>query len=116
LTSLGIFAQAVIAGKFLDHRGQQGLIDTHNILANVIVVLALITAVVAWRLPAERRGPVFVGSVVLFVLLVIQTLVGHVVADHRGWLVVHVPLAMIVFGLTVWLSVQSALISRAARS
>jgi hypothetical protein len=64
-----------------------------------------------------RRGPLLAGSITLFVLIVIQTVIGHVITDghHPGLIVVHVPLALLVFGLTVWLSVQAAVISRTAR-
>ena len=117
LTSLAILIQAITAGQFISKRGQHGWVDAHNIVANVSVVLALITVVAAWRMARERRGPLFIGALVLFVLLVIQTILGHLISDghHPALLVIHVPVALLVFGLTVWLSVQAAVISRAAR-
>jgi hypothetical protein len=118
LTSLAILAEAVLAGAFLGKRtGRHTLVDSHGMLANLTVLLAVISVVAAWRLAKLRRGPLLVGSIVLLVLIVIQTVVGHIISDghHPGWIVVHVPVAMLVFGLTVWLSVQAAVISRAER-
>jgi lipopolysaccharide export LptBFGC system permease protein LptF len=117
LTSLAILVQAVTAGQFISKRHQNSWIDAHTVTANVAVVLALITVIAAWRLTPERRGPLLVGSIVLFVLVVLQTILGHLISDghHPAILVIHVPIALLVFGLTVWLSVQAAFISRAAR-
>jgi heme A synthase len=117
LTSLGILVEAVLAGQFINKRGQHTWVDAHGMVANVVVVLALLTVIVAWRLNRSTRGPLLVGSAVLLVLLVIQTIIGHVISDghHPALTVVHVPIALLVFGLTVWLSVQAAVISRAAR-
>jgi hypothetical protein len=117
LTSLAILAQAVLAGQFIGKRHQHTLIDAHGMVGNVTVLLALLTVIAAWRLAPERRGALLVGSIVLFVLIVVQTIIGHIITDghHPGLIVVHVPLALLVFGLTVWLSVQAAVISRAAR-
>jgi hypothetical protein len=117
LTSLGILVEAVIAGQFIGKKHEHTLISTHGMIANVIILLSLITVILAWRLDRQTRGPLLVGSGVLFVLVVVQTILGHLISDghHTALTVVHVPVALLVFGLTIWLSLQAAVISRAAR-
>lgn len=109
LTTLAIFAQAVIAGQFVSQDGKDNWISAHNITANLVVGLALITAVFA-AVTMRHVVPRLVGwSVVLFVLTVAQTAIGHQITDasQDALIAVHVPLAFVIFGLTLWLSIQA---------
>ena len=48
------------------------------------------------------------------VLLLVQTVLGHLITDVEadGLIGVHVPVALLVFGLAVWLSIRGAAVRR----
>jgi hypothetical protein len=112
VTSLGVLLQAVTAGIFMALRrnGGEAWVGVHDMIANVTVLVSIAAAVVALIAVRGTRPVVAWGSLVLAVLLIAQTLVGHLMADAEldGLVALHVPLAMLVFGLTIWLSVATA--------
>ena len=114
VTTLGIFLQAITAGEFVSQEHRGVWIDVHNIIANVTLLVALATAIVG--LVAVRRAEAAAAwaSVVLFVLLVVQIVIGHLITEGKqdGWIAVHVPLAFVIFGITIWLSIRGALARR----
>ena len=116
LTALGVFAQAITAGEFVSQKDRGGWITAHSMIGNVTLLLALATAIVAIVAFRSTQRPLMIGSIVLFVLLIVQTVIGHLITDaHQdGWIGVHVPLALIVFGITVWLPIRAAVLRRAA--
>lgn len=116
LTSLSIFVQAIVAGLFVSQSHRNSWIDVHGIVANVVVVLALATAIFAIVTLRRVLRSVMWGSAVLFVLVVIQVVLGHLITDASldGLIAVHVPLAFVVFGLSGWLAAQSAIARRRA--
>jgi len=116
LTSLAILAQSLMAGVFLqsDHRDDhQSWIDAHGIGADVTTLVALASAVVAFR-AFRHRTDLVAGSAALFVLLLAETGLGQLIngsigsSEHPGLTVVHIPLGMALLGLTVWLAVGVA--------
>ncbi|HEV7208862.1 MAG TPA: hypothetical protein VGN54_08985 [Mycobacteriales bacterium] len=114
LTSLAILVQAVLAGAFVSQNGRAGWITAHSYVAIAVMVFALITAVLAWGGLRAQAPHLWQAATVLFVLTVIQTGIGHAITDSGadGLIVVHVPLALIIFGITVWLSAQAAQLRR----
>lgn len=110
LTSSAILLQAVTAGVFVDQSGRDSWVTVHGLIADATWVLALVTAIVAFRSVRRARPELWVGSATLFVLALAQTGLGHLITDGGmdGLIVVHVPLAMIVFGLAIWLAVTAA--------
>lgn len=110
LTSLAVLVQAVTAGIFVNQEGRDSWVDVHGVIADVTWVLALVTAIVAFRRVRQVHRALWIGSAALFVLALAQTGIGHLITDGGmdGLIVVHVPLAMVIFGLTVWLSVTAA--------
>jgi hypothetical protein len=113
LTSLGIFLQAISAGQFMSGHSHHTWVNVHSIIGNATLLVALVTAVVATVQLRKVAGSLVGWTWGLFVLLVIQVGTGQLVANHhKGWVGLHVPVALIVFGLTVWLSVRSALLRR----
>jgi heme A synthase len=113
ITSLLIFVQGLTAGQFVSQDHRDGWIAVHGVVGNVAVLTALVTAVYA--VVALRRCPgLRWGSVALLVLLVLQDLTGQLITHGKldGLIGVHVPLALLVFGATVWLSVRAALLRR----
>ena len=115
LTSLAILLQGVFAGEFIDHGAHGGWLNAHDVNGYVVVVLALATAVYAVMALRLAARPLAVGSVVLAVLVIAQDGIGHAITDNGSdsLIALHVPLALIVFGLTIWLSVSARVMRRA---
>ena len=114
LTSLAIFLQAVTAGQFVSQDGHDSWITVHGIIADVSWGLALITAIYAAVTLRRVLPGLVLAAAALFVLTLAQTGIGHLITDEGqdGWIPVHVPLAFVIFGLTLWLSVRAAMVRR----
>lgn len=115
LTTLAIFTQAITAGLFVNRDGStESLITAHGVMADVSWVLALVTAGYAFLKIRRVNSLLFLGSVLLFVLDIAQAGIGHLITDDGvDWLItVHVPLAMLIFGLAIWLSARTARVRR----
>jgi len=105
LTTLGVLLQGLWAGLFLGGTDDPGTwVDVHNVGGMVTVALALLATVAAvvWM---RHRRPVVIGTALLLVLLVVEVGLGTAADGARGSLVVHVPLAMLIMGLAVYLPV-----------
>lgn len=116
LTLLGVLLQAVWAGAFVDQTRRSMWITVHEIGGFVVVVLSLVAALVALAL-LRRADPALTFSAVgLFVLIVVQTGLGEAITKSGAdqLIVSHVPLAMLIFGLGVYLSIAGARLRRAA--
>jgi heme A synthase len=116
LTLLGVLLQAVWAGEFIDRTGRAGWIKVHEIGAFVVVVLALASAVVAAGTLRRSSSALALGALGLLGLIVAQTVLGEVITrgGAEGLIVVHVPIAMLIFGLAVYLSSVGARLRRSA--
>jgi heme A synthase len=109
LVSLGILVQAFLAGEFINRDHRHSWITAHDVVATVLMVLALATAIYAVVRFRRNAKDLMGASIALFVLLVVQTGIGHSVTDgdHDALLAIHIPLALFIFGLTVWLSITA---------
>ena len=113
LTSLVVLLQAVWAGIFLEHDGHRDAsktaLDLHAVGGSLAAVLALAAVVVA-LLRLRARRDLWVGSIVLFVLLAVEIMLGQLIhdSDQDGLTAVHVPLAMVLMGICVWLPLRAA--------
>jgi len=116
LALLGVLLQAVWAGAFVDQAGRELWITVHEIGGFVVVVLSLVAALVAIAMLRRASAGLTFGAVGLFVLIVIQTGLGEAItkANRQELIVSHVPLAMLIFGLGVYLSIAGARLRRAA--
>ncbi len=117
LTALAVLLQAVFAGEFIEHGTHSSWRSAHDANADVVIGLAVVSAVFALaRLRAVARSLVL-GAVVLAVLVIAQDAIGHAITQsHEDSLIpVHVPLALAIFGLTIWLSIRARTLRRAAR-
>ena len=114
VTTLGIFVQAITAGEFVSQEHRDGWITAHNISANVTILVALVTAVVGLALVRATDKVLAWSSLVLFVLLILQTVLGHLITEGEadGWIGAHVPLAFVIVALAVWLAVRGAQVRR----
>jgi heme A synthase len=104
--------QGLWAGIFLEHDGERDAasrwIDVHARGADVAIVLALLATVAAFVRLRSRRD-LWLGSGVLTGLLVLESYVGGLIRDEGKdtLTAVHVPLAMAVLALAVWLPVRA---------
>jgi hypothetical protein len=114
VTTLGIFLQAITAGEFVSQKGREPWIEAHNIIADVTIVVALVAAIVGLVAVRATDRVLAWSSLVLFVLLLVQIMLGHLItgAEVDGLIGVHVPLAFVIVGLAVWLSVRGAQVRR----
>jgi lipopolysaccharide export LptBFGC system permease protein LptF len=114
VTTLGIFLQAITAGEFVSQEHRGGWIAAHSVIANVTILVALATAVVGLVLVHATDKVLAWSSLALFVLLILQTVLGHLITEGEadGWIGVHVPLAFVIVALAVWLSVRGAQVRR----
>jgi len=109
LTSLVILLQGLWAGLFIregrdfdESSAQSRWVEVHDWGARIAIVLALISLIVAMiRLRARRD--LLIGAVVLFLALMLEAYIGGEIGDHPSWPSYHVPLAMLLMALSVWL-------------
>ena len=113
LTLLGVLLQAVWAGEFIGRPGRHNWVTVHEIGAFVVVVLALATAAAAVAL-RRTSSAVTLGALGLFVLIVVQTGLGEAITkgDANELIAAHVPIAVLIFGLGIYLSGVGARLRR----
>ena len=75
--------------------------------AEVAIALAVVATIVALVKLRARRDLV-VGSIAFIVLLVLESYLGGLIGDHSRLTAVHIPLAMLLMGLAVWLPVRAS--------
>jgi hypothetical protein len=112
LAAVAVLLQGLWAGLFLQHDGQRdaasGWIDVHARGADLAILLAALATLVAVVKLRDHRE-LWVGSGALTLLLVMESYLGGVIRDSgRDTLTaVHVPLAMALMGLVVWLPLRA---------
>jgi hypothetical protein len=116
LVALSILLQAVFAGEFIQPGSSGGWLGAHEANATVATALALISAIYAAVLLRRVARSLVVGSIVLFVVLAVMAELGYAIHDSpdNDLTPVHVPLALLAFGLTIWLSARARSLRRAA--
>lgn len=108
LTGLLVLLQGLWAGIFLEHDGARDdastWIDVHARGAETALGLAAIAFLVA-LVRARDRYDLLIGTAVLVALLLVEAYLGGLVRDagQDTLTAVHVPLAMAIMGLAVWL-------------
>ncbi len=118
--SLGVLIQAVTGGIFAREKDHKGLINAHSGIAYLVALLALAAVVIAYRAWRGKTGGqvVMAETVALLIAIIIQIGIGQQIGDidkkgvHPGLLAIHIPLALIIFGLAVHLSTFVANIRR----
>jgi len=113
LTSLGVLLQGVWAGLFVP-AGKGGpyddsWVEVHNLGAWVTLLFALATAAIGFVTLRARRE-LWIGAIVLAVLVAFEGAIGVAISDggSGGAAVVHVPLALLIMSLTVWLPLRAS--------
>jgi hypothetical protein len=110
--SLGILIQAVTGGVLSRDSGHKGLINAHTGVAYLVAVVALAAVVVAFMMWRGKAGAsIVIGeTVAMLVGAVILIGIGQQIGDvseagkHPGLLALHIPIAVLVFGISVHLS------------
>jgi uncharacterized membrane protein len=118
LAALAVLLQGVWAGLFLREDGgyRDSWVTVHAHGAEVAIALAAIATVIAFLRLRSRRD-LWIGSLVFTLLLVLEAYLGGRVSDEHSVAsqVVHIPLALALMGLAVWLPLRASLPGRAAR-
>jgi hypothetical protein len=108
LLAVAVFAQAVLAGLFLDGgdawRGWHAL--NGMVVLPLLALIQVVLAVLVWR-RGDGPGWLAVASVGLLVALLAQSVVGM-----TSQVAAHVPLGVAIFGLTGTLLVRSRALTR----
>ncbi len=103
LTTLGVLLQGLWAGLFMDRSNDYGTwVNLHQHGGEVTTVLAFL-ALVAALIWLRDRTPVVVGTGVLFVLVAAELGIGMAIDDSDWAVAVHVPLALLIMAVAVWL-------------
>lgn len=112
-----VLLQGLWAGIFLEKDGERDAastwIDVHARGADLALLLALVATVWAvWKL--RSRKDLWVGSLVFTMLLGLESYLGGAIRDagKDSLTAVHVPIAMLLMGLAVWLPVRARSASR----
>jgi heme A synthase len=108
LASLGVLLQGVWAGLFI-REGQDNdphWVAVHSLDGQVTTALALVATVIAFVQLRARRD-LLVGTAVFTVLLVIEVGLGEAIGRSHALQVVHIPLALALMGLAVWLPLRA---------
>lgn len=109
LAAVDVLLQGLWAGLFV-HEGQDytgSWVTVHARGADVAIGLALIATIIA-VVKLRSRIDIVIGSAVFTLLLVAEAYLGGLIGDHAGLTAIHVPLAMALMGLAVWLPVRAA--------
>lgn len=112
LAALAVLLQGLWAGIFLGHNRQgdaaTGWVTVHSRGAEVAILLAAAATVVAFVKMRDRKD-LWVGSAALTVLLVLESYLGGLIVDSGKYSLtaVHVPFAMALMGLVVWLPLRA---------
>ncbi len=112
ISAFAVLLQGLWAGIFLEHDGQrdaaESWIDVHARGAEVALFFAILaTAYAIWK--RRSRKDLWVGGLVFTVLLVLESYLGGLIRDDSKdtLTAVHVPLAMAVMALAVWLPLRA---------
>ncbi|MHA6794764.1 hypothetical protein ACVGVM_14825 [Pseudonocardia bannensis] len=112
LTALTLLLQGLWAGIFLEHDGARDAaknwIDVHARGADIAIALAAAATIVAF-VKLRARRVLWLGSLALTILLLLEAYLGGLIRDEGqdALTAVHVPLAMALIGLVVWLPLHA---------
>jgi hypothetical protein len=119
VVALLILIQGVTAGIFVRQPGKTTWVHAHQGLAYLAALLAAAAVVVAFTTWKGMVGAQMVQreSVALLIAIIIQIGIGAQLgtSGHSGLLAVHIPLALLIFGLTLHLSTFVSNLRRSAR-
>ena len=113
VAALAVLLQGLWAGIFLEHDGQRDAagswIDVHARGADVALLFAVLaTAYALWK--RRDRKDLWLGGIVFTVLIVLESYIGGLIRDDSKdtLTAVHVPLAMALMAVSVWLPLRAS--------
>jgi hypothetical protein len=106
VVALLVFVQAVLAGQFVYN--EPDLKDVHEIVGNVLFMLAVVQIAFAWLSRDAWRYRMVVWSAVIFALIVSQIGLGYLGRDESDAAAIHVPVGVFIFSLTSIVAMLSA--------
>ncbi|MCW2810490.1 MAG: hypothetical protein JWP61_948, partial [Friedmanniella sp.] len=108
VSALLVLLQGLWAGLFIHEKQDyaKGWVQVHSIGGNVALLLAL-AALVVVIVKLRSRRDLLVGSIAYAVLLAVEGFLGSLIGDHAGVAAVHIPLAMALMGLAVYLPLRA---------
>lgn len=108
LAAVAVLLQGLWAGLFI--RGGQKYADSwvqyHSVGGEVAIGLAVLATIVA-LVKLRSRVDLVVGSIVFTLVLVLEAYLGGLIGDSPWVTAIHIPLAMALMGLAVWLPVRA---------
>jgi len=113
LVGVTVLLQGLWAGIFLEHDGARDAagtwIDIHARGGEVAILLAIIATVVTF-VTARARRDLWIGSLAIILLLIVEAWIGGLIRDDSKdtLTAVHVPLGMALMGLVTWLSFRAS--------
>lgn len=109
LAGLGILLQGVWAGLFIHEKEEfrQSWVNVHSVGGTVIAVLALIAVIIALVQLRPRRD-IIAMTIVFFLLVAAEVLIGGLIGDTPGLEAVHIPLALLLMGMVAVLSFRAS--------
>lgn len=109
LTALGIILQGLWAGIFLSYDERpDSWIEIHDAGAWVTLTLAILSAAWAvWKLRGDKA--LWIASVALAIIVAGEAHLGGTITDqgNDGATAIHVPVAMVLLALSVWLPMRA---------
>ena len=112
VSAVAVLLQGLWAGIFLEHDGQRDAagswIEVHALGGEVGLAFAgVATAYALWK--HRSREDLCLGSLVFTTLIVLEAFIGGLIVDDGmdALTAVHVPLAMAIMGLAVWLPMRA---------
>ena len=105
LTPLTVIIQGVLFAAFYSEGGRRGFIDAHGAVADIsLLVVVLIVTPLAFLARFHRKRRIGWLSLTLAVLWFVQHSLGYGIADVRWLDTIHIPLAISIFGLALYLT------------
>lgn len=108
LAAAAVLLQGLWAGLFI-HEGQdfqQSWVDVHARCGEAAILFAALASIVA-LVKLRSRPTVVAGTLALTVLLVAESYLGGLIGDKPDMTAVHMPLAMALMALVIWLSTRA---------
>jgi len=110
LAALAVLLQGLWAGLFFAHHGKaaDSWIEVHARGADVGILLGILaTGFALWKLRSRRD--LWVGSGLFTLVMILEAYIGGLIRDagKDTLIAVHVPLAMALMGLAVWLPLRA---------
>ena len=113
LAALSLFFQSVTAGQFISDKSNHVAFAIHRtnaMVAAVLVILMIVAAILVRVRDHGSAGPIW-RSIGLFVLVGVE-----IIAGFAKLTPLHIPLAVAIIALSVWIAVTSWLPSRRTAS